>query len=144
MMDLSSLNLGMIASYYYISYSTVEHFSSLLNPKTKMKSLLEILSSASEYAQLPIRPGEEESIRRLINHQRFSFENGKLTDPDLKANALLQAFFSSHTVVGNLSADQREVLLSASRLLQEMVDVSSSSGWHCLALHTMEVSQMVT
>ncbi|PIA32529.1 hypothetical protein AQUCO_04400019v1 [Aquilegia coerulea] len=143
-MDLSPLNLGMIASYYYISYTTIERFSSLLNPKTKMKGLLEILSSASEYAQLPIRPGEEESIRRLINHQRFSFENRKLTDPDVKANALLQAHFSRHTVKGNLAADQQEVLLSASRLLQAMVDVISSSGWLNLALLTMEVSQMVT
>ncbi|KAF5201016.1 Dexh-box atp-dependent rna helicase dexh12, partial [Thalictrum thalictroides] len=143
-MNLSPLNLGMIASYYYISCITIERFSSLLNPKTKMKGLLEILSSASEYAQLLTRPGEEESIRRLINHQRFSFENGKLTDPDVKANALLQAHFSRHTVVGNLAVDQREVLLSASRLLQAIVDVISSSGWLSLALIAMEVSQMVT
>ncbi|KAF9624234.1 hypothetical protein IFM89_008969 [Coptis chinensis] len=143
-MDLSPLNLGMIASYYYISYTTIERFSSSLNPKTKMKGLLEILSSASEYAQLPMRPGEEEMIRRLIKHQRFSFENRKLTDPDVKANALLQAHFSRQTVVGNLAADQREVLLSASRLLQAVVDVISSNGWLNLALLAMEVSQMVT
>jgi pre-mRNA-splicing helicase BRR2 len=46
-MDLSPLNLGMIASCYYISYTTIERFSSSLTPKTKMKGLLEILSSAS-------------------------------------------------------------------------------------------------
>ena len=78
-MDLSPSNLGLIASYYYISYTTTERFSSSLTSKTKMKGLLEILASASEYAQLPIRPGEEEVVRRLINHQRFSFENPKCT-----------------------------------------------------------------
>ncbi|XP_042508721.1 DExH-box ATP-dependent RNA helicase DExH12-like [Macadamia integrifolia] len=143
-MDLSPLNLGMIASYYYISYTTIERFSSSLTSKTKMKGLLEILASASEYAELPIRPGEEELIRKLINHQRFAFENPKCTDPHVKANALLQAYFSRHTVVGNLASDQREVLLSASRLLQAMVDVISSNGWLSLALLAMEVSQMVT
>ncbi|XP_057451214.1 DExH-box ATP-dependent RNA helicase DExH12-like [Lotus japonicus] len=143
-MDLSPLNLGMIASYYYISYTTIERFSSSLTSKTKMKGLLEVLSSASEYAQLPIRPGEEEVVRRLINHQRFSFENPKVTDPHVKANALLQAHFSRQSVGGNLSLDQREVLLSSSRLLQAMVDVISSSGWLSLALLAMEVSQMVT
>ncbi|GAB4837622.1 DExH-box ATP-dependent RNA helicase DExH12 [Ancistrocladus abbreviatus] len=143
-MDLSPLNLGMIASYYYISYTTIERFSSSLSPKTKMKGLLEILASASEYAQLPIRPGEEELIRRLINHQRFSFENPKYTDPHVKANVLLQAHFSRHPVGGNMASDQREVLLSASRLLQAMVDVISSNGWLSLALLAMEVSQMVT
>ncbi|GLU00131.1 hypothetical protein SLE2022_175230 [Rubroshorea leprosula] len=143
-MDLSPLNLGMIASYYYISYTTIERFSSSLTPKTKMKGLLEILASASEYAQLPIRPGEEEVLRKLINHQRFSFENPRCTDPHVKANALLQAHFSRQHVGGNLALDQREMLLSASRLLQAMVDVISSNGWLSLALLAMELSQMVT
>ncbi|XP_050210373.1 DExH-box ATP-dependent RNA helicase DExH12-like [Mercurialis annua] len=143
-MDLSPLNLGMIASYYYISYTTIERFSSSLASKTRMKGLLEILASASEYAQLPIRPGEEEVLRRLINHQRFSFENPRYSDPHVKANVMLQAHFSRHAVGGNLALDQREVLLSASRLLQAMVDVISSSGWLSLALLAMEVSQMVT
>ncbi|KAG8632236.1 DExH-box ATP-dependent RNA helicase DExH12 [Manihot esculenta] len=142
--DLSPLNLGMIASYYYISYTTIERFSSSLTPKTKMKGLLEILASASEYALLPIRPGEEEVLRRLINHQRFSFENPRYADPHVKANVLLQAHFSRQSVGGNLALDQREVLLSASRLLQAMVDVISSNGWLSLALLAMEVSQMVT
>ncbi|KAG6648198.1 hypothetical protein I3843_07G129200 [Carya illinoinensis] len=143
-MDLTPSNLGMIASYYYISYTTIERFSSSLTSKTKMKGLLEILSSATEYALLPVRPGEEDVVRRLINHQRFSFENPKCTDPHVKANALLQAHFSRQTVGGNLASDQREVLLSASRLLQAMVDVISSNGWLSLALLAMEISQMVT
>ncbi|WCJ30807.1 U5 small nuclear ribonucleoprotein helicase putative [Euphorbia peplus] len=143
-MDLSPLNLGMIASYYYISYDTIERFSSSLTPKTKMKGLLDILASASEYAQIPIRPGEEEKLRRLINHQRFSFENPRLTDPHVKANVLLQAHFSRQSVGGTLALDQQEVLLSASRLLQAMVDVISSDGWLNLALIAMESSQMVT
>ncbi|XP_062161026.1 DExH-box ATP-dependent RNA helicase DExH12-like [Alnus glutinosa] len=143
-MDLSPSNLGLIASYYYISYTTIERFSSSLTSKTKMKGLLEILASASEYAQIPIRPGEEEAVRRLINHQRFSFENPKCTDPHVKANALLQAHFARQTLGGNLSSDQREVLLSATRLLQAMVDVISSNGWLNLALLAMEVCQMVT
>ncbi|KAL0440541.1 UNVERIFIED_CONTAM: DExH-box ATP-dependent RNA helicase DExH12 [Sesamum latifolium] len=141
---LSPLNLGMIASYYYISYTTIERFSSSLTSKTKLKGLLEILASASEYEQLPIRPGEEELIRRLIHHQRFSFENPKYTDPNVKANALLQAHFSRQTIGGNLASDQQEVLIFASRLLQAMVDVISSNGWLNLALLAMEVSQMVT
>ncbi|KAG6487258.1 DExH-box ATP-dependent RNA helicase DExH12-like [Zingiber officinale] len=143
-MYLKPLNLGLIASYYYISYTTIERFSSSITSKTKMKGLLDILASATEYAQLPIRPGEEELIRKLINHQKFSFENPKCTDPHVKANALLQAHFSRHTVVGNLAADQREVLLSAHRLLQAMVDVISSNGWLSLALSAMDLSQMVT
>ncbi|XP_070055782.1 DExH-box ATP-dependent RNA helicase DExH12-like [Nicotiana tomentosiformis] len=141
---LSPLNLGMIASYYYISYTTIERFSSSLTSKTKLKGLLEILASASEYKRLPIRPGEEELTRRLINHQRFSFRNPKYTDPHTKANALLQAHFSRQVLGGNLASDQQQVLLSAIRLLQAMVDVISRNKWLSLALLAMEVSQMLT
>ena len=112
--------------------------------KTKLKGLLEILASASEYSQLPIRPGEEETIRKLINHQRFSVDKPKYTDPHVKENALLQAYFSRHVIAGNLALDQREVLLSSSRLLQAMVDVISSNGWLNPALAAMELTQMVT
>ena len=35
--DVSALNLGMIAAYYYIRYTTIELFNSSLNEKTKIK-----------------------------------------------------------------------------------------------------------
>ncbi|EPS72238.1 hypothetical protein M569_02516, partial [Genlisea aurea] len=139
---LSPSNLGMIASYYYIGYTTIERFSSSLTAKTKLKGLLEILASASEFEELPMRPGEEELLRRLINHQRFSLE--KSTKLNVKANALLQAHFSRRPIGGNLASDQQQVLIYASRLLQAMVDVISSNGWLSLALLAMELSQMVT
>lgn len=36
-MDTQPLNLGMIAAYYYINYTTIEVFSMSLQPKTKIK-----------------------------------------------------------------------------------------------------------
>ena len=57
-MDLSPLNLGMIAAYYYISYTTIELFSSSLTARTKLKGLLDIITSASELDDLPLRPGQ--------------------------------------------------------------------------------------
>ena len=50
-MDVSPLNLGMIAAYYNISYVTVEVFTLSLKATTKLKGLLEIVSSTeSSYA----------------------------------------------------------------------------------------------
>ncbi|PRQ41549.1 putative RNA helicase [Rosa chinensis] len=134
----------IILSTFQSFYSPIERFNSSLTSKTKMKGLLEILAHASGYSQLSIRPGEEEVIRRLINHHRFSFENPNFTDPHVKANALLQAHFARHHVAGDLSLDQLEVLLSASRLLHAIFDVLASNGWLNLSLIAMEVSQMVT
>ncbi|KAL6287766.1 hypothetical protein ACE6H2_012156 [Prunus campanulata] len=143
-MKLSPLVLGLAASYFYISYSTVDLFESCLIPQTRMKGLVEILAQASEYSQLPIRSGEEEVVRRLIKHQRFSLQNPKCTEPHVKANALLQAHFSRQLVGENLILDQQEVILSASRLVPAMVDIICNHGWLSLAILVMELSQMMT
>eukprot|EP00271_Cylindrocystis_brebissonii_P012705 TRINITY_DN317_c0_g1_i1.p1 TRINITY_DN317_c0_g1~~TRINITY_DN317_c0_g1_i1.p1 ORF type:complete len:2233 (-),score=420.67 TRINITY_DN317_c0_g1_i1:1930-8628(-) len=143
-MDLEPLNLGMIAAYYYIGYTTIELFASSLTQKTKLKGLLEILTSASEFSSLPVRPGEEETLRKMSNHQRFGLDNPKFGDPHVKANVLLQSHFARYPVQGPLAQDQRAILLDAPRLLQAMVDVVSSSGWLGPALAAMELSQCVT
>ena len=48
-MELLPLNLGIIASYYYISYATLDNFAKTLNPNAKMRQLIEILASANEF-----------------------------------------------------------------------------------------------
>lgn len=115
--SVAPANLGLIATYYYsTNYTTVECFRSSLTSKTKLKGLLEIMASASEHEQqLTVRPGEEELIRRLIDHQRFSFENSKIIGPSEKANALLQAHFLRQTIGGDLLTDQKEVVRSTRR-----------------------------
>lgn len=36
-MDLEALNMGMIASFYYVTYTTIELFASSLTAKTKLR-----------------------------------------------------------------------------------------------------------
>jgi pre-mRNA-splicing helicase BRR2 len=142
--QLVPLNLGIIAGYYYISYTTMELFAASLTAKTKLKGVLEVLCAASEFAALPMRPGEEETVRRILTHAHLAVEDLRSNDPASKANALLQAHFSRRQVGGDLALDQRRVLLDASRLLQAIADVISSSGWLAPALAAMELSQMVS
>ena len=66
-MDTTPLNLGMIAAYYYINYTTIELFSLSLTPKTKMKGIIEIISAAAEYSSLPVRHHEENILKQLSN-----------------------------------------------------------------------------
>lgn len=142
--ELLPLNLGMIAAYYYISYTTMELFAASLTAKTKLKGVLEILSAAAEYAHLPLRPGEEEAVRRLLLHAPLTLEGAKPTEPSAKANALLQAHLSRRPVAGDLALDQKAVLLDAPRLLQALVDCVASSGWLAPALAAMELCQLLT
>jgi hypothetical protein len=52
--------------------------------------LLEIISAASEFDSLPVRPGEEVLVERLLAHAPVAVDKPKYTDPHTKANALLQ------------------------------------------------------
>lgn len=147
-MDLQPLNLGMIASYYYINYTTIELFSLSLTSKTKIRGLLEIISSAAEYSELCIRHREENIIKALANkvpHKPTSASGAvKYNDPHVKAHVLLQAHLSRTQLPQELQQDTQLVLTKAIRLIQACVDVVSSSGWLSPAVAAMELAQMVT
>eukprot|EP01138_Halocafeteria_seosinensis_P016461 gb/GECG01016792.1/.p1 GENE.gb/GECG01016792.1/~~gb/GECG01016792.1/.p1 ORF type:complete len:2228 (+),score=336.86 gb/GECG01016792.1/:1-6684(+) len=143
-MDTKPLNLGMIAAYYYIRYTTIEVFASSIGSKTKLKGLLEILSHASEYSEIPVRHGEENLLRNFAAHLPVSIMRiDSYTDPHVKANILLQAHFSRKPLPTDMRGDQSQVLTSAISLLQALVDVVASSGWLKPAIAAMELSQMV-
>jgi len=141
-LEVSPLNLGMIASYYYIAYTTIELFASSLQPSTKLKGLIEILASASEYDLLPMRHREDDALAKLAIHCSQKLDNPRWTDPHTKANLLLQCHFSRREVSRELARDLHEVLDKSTRLIQAMVDVLSSSGWLSPALAAMELCQM--
>jgi pre-mRNA-splicing helicase BRR2 len=141
--DLAPLNLGMIASYYYIQYTTIELFASSITAKTKVKGVVEILAAASEFARLTIRNGEEQLLQRTAKHLPNALpEQAKWEDPATKALVLLQAHFSRFTLSNDLAGDLAVVLGDCIKLLQALVDVISSYGWLRPALAAMEVSQM--
>ena len=141
--DLSPLNLGMIASYYYIEYTTIELFASSVTAKTKVKGVVEILAASSEFAHLTIRQGEEQQLQRVSRHLPHQVpEQVKWEDPSTKALVLLQAHFSRFTLSNDLASDLDVILADSSKLLQALVDVVSSHGWLRPALAVMEVAQM--
>lgn len=142
--DLGPLNLGMIASYYYIQYTTVEIFAASLAAKTKMKGVLEILSSSSEFSMLTIRQGEDKQLEQLINHLPYALIEGvKLDDPISKVFILLQSHFSRVSLSIDLNIDLKLILELSVKLLQALIDVISSQGWLKPAIAAMELSQMI-
>ena len=142
--DLGPLNLGMIASYYYIQYTTVEIFAASLAAKTKMKGVLEILSSSSEFSMLTIRQGEDKQLEQLVNHLPYALIEGiKLDDPISKVFILLQCHFSRVSLSIDLNIDLKYILELSVKLLQALIDVISSQGWLKPAIAAMELSQMI-
>ncbi|XP_017773161.1 PREDICTED: putative U5 small nuclear ribonucleoprotein 200 kDa helicase [Nicrophorus vespilloides] len=147
-MDCLPLNLGMIAAYYYINYTTIEMFSLSLSSKTKIRGLIEIISSAAEYEDVPVRHHEDNLLRtlsqRLPNKLNSSAGPPKYNDPHNKTNLLLQAHLCRLQLGAELQGDTEVILAKAIRLIQACVDVLSSNGWLSPAVAAMELAQMVT
>ncbi|KAL7998004.1 putative Sec63 domain, RNA helicase HrpA, immunoglobulin E-set, C2 domain superfamily [Plasmopara halstedii] len=143
---LVPLNLGMIAAYYYIKYTTIELFACSLKADSKMRALLIILSSASEFSDLPSRHGEDKKLETLAKHLKFPVAaGGDYGQAHVKTNVLLQVHFSKQHdhLSPALRQDLNFILRHAIRLLHAMVDVISSNGWLKPALAAMDLAQMV-
>ncbi|KAJ3033781.1 DEIH-box ATPase [Rhizophlyctis rosea] len=141
--DVSPLNLGMIAAYYYINYVTIEVFSMSLNAKTKLRGLLQIISAAAEFEDVPIRHQEDRVLKAIYDRVPVKAETPNWNDPHFKTNILLQTHFSRLELTPDLASDQKEILTKVVRLIQACVDVISSNGWLGPGLAAMEMSQMV-
>ncbi|GAA5834693.1 hypothetical protein JCM9279_007084 [Rhodotorula babjevae] len=141
-MDVSALNLGMIAAYYNINYVTVDIFSMSLTEKTKLKGLLEIVSSAQEFENIPIRHHEDQLLRKVYDRVPVKLANVDYESPHFKTNVLLQAHFSRLNLPADLAADQALILSRVLNLLAAAVDVLSSNAY-LNAVGAMELSQMV-
>uniref|UniRef100_A0A8B9LIR2 U5 small nuclear ribonucleoprotein 200 kDa helicase n=1 Tax=Astyanax mexicanus TaxID=7994 RepID=A0A8B9LIR2_ASTMX len=136
-MDVAPLNLGMIAAYYYINYTTIEK---------EMDELPILLNRDiyAEYKNIPIRHHEDTLLRQLAQKVPHKLNSPKFNDPHVKTNLLLQAHLSRMQLSAELQSDTEEILSKAVRLIQACVDVLSSNGWLSPALAAMELAQMVT
>lgn len=141
-MDVSALNLGMIAAYYNISYITVEVYTLSLKERTKLKGLLEVVSSSAEFESIPIRRHEDVVLKRIYDRVPVKLDQVNYDAPHFKTFLLLQAHFSRLQLPPDLAADQILVLEKVLNLLSACVDVMSSNAW-LSALGAMDLSQMV-
>ena len=51
--------LGRIASYYYLSHTTVKHLQDTLHEDISLAELLQALVDSTEFAELPVRHNED-------------------------------------------------------------------------------------
>ena len=81
-----------------------------LNDKTKLKGLLEILSAAAEYENLPIRHKEDALLRQLSSRVPLKLPHARYNDPHVKTNLLIQAHLSRLQLSAELQSDTEEIL----------------------------------
>lgn len=112
-----------------------------LNERTKLKGLLEVVSSASEFEDVPIRHHEDILLKRIYDRSPVKLESQDYESPHFKTFVLLQAHFSRMVLPADLASDQAMILGRVIGLLSACVDVMSSSAY-LSALGAMDLSQM--
>lgn len=112
-----------------------------LSERTKLKGLLEIVSSASEFEEVPIRHHEDIVLKRIYDRCPVKLETQDYESPHFKTFILLQAHFSRMGLPADLASDQTVILTKVISLLSACVDVMSSNAY-LSALGAMDLSQM--
>lgn len=103
------VNMTTFVTFYHFSLNS-ELFSMSLNNKTKLKGLLEILSSAAEYEGIPIRHKEDSLLRQLATRVPLKLPQARYNDPHVKTNLLIQAHLSRLQLSAELQSDTEEIL----------------------------------
>ena len=140
--SISPLNAAMIAAYYNISFITMQTFLLSLTAKTRLRGLLEIVTSATEFESIQMRRHEDHILRRIYDRVPIKMSEPTYDSPHFKAFVLLQAHFSRLQLPIDLAKDQEVIVGKILNLLSACVDVLSSEG-HINAMTAMEMSQMV-
>eukprot|EP00915_Cephaloidophora_sp_WS-2016_P003244 GHVH01004364.1.p1 GENE.GHVH01004364.1~~GHVH01004364.1.p1 ORF type:complete len:2220 (+),score=424.86 GHVH01004364.1:55-6660(+) len=143
-MDLSPLNLGLIAAFYYVDHSTVEVFHGSSGPNDKKKKILDMISAAAEFEFLPLRSGEGSFIRGIaVDVLGIPVDLEFDFNPHAKALALINAHLRRVELTSDMEQDAKWAVAVAHRLLQALVDVLASSSWYSPAIIAMELCQMI-
>ena len=140
--SVSPLNPAMIAAYYNINFITMQTFLLSLTARTKLKGLLEIVTSATEFETIQTRRHETHLLRRIYDRCPVKMTDPQFDSTHFKAFVLLQAHFSRLSLPIDLSKDQEQIVTRVLPLLSACIDVLSSEG-HLNATSAMEMSQMV-
>ena len=140
--SVTPLNAAMIAAYYNISFITIQTFLLSLTGRSKLKGILEIVTSATEFESIQIRRHEDHILRRVYDRVPVKMAQPAYESPHFKAFVLLQAHFSRMVLPIDLAKDQEIILSKVLNLLSGCVDVLSSEG-HLNAMSAMEMSQMI-
>lgn len=140
---ITATDLGKIASYYYISHSSVRDYDKQLRPHFSEIELFRIFATSEEFKYIPVRREEKIELQKLMESAPIPV-NEAVDDPLAKVNILLQAYISKLRLDGfALMADMVYVVQSAGRLFRAMYDLALRRKWSRLAKTLLDISKMI-
>lgn len=141
---VQSTFLGQVASLYYLKYKTMETFSSGLVRDMDVRNIINVLSNASEYDELPVRHNEDNLNAEMLPLIRFAPPMHLVDKPNCKAEILIQSHLSRLVLpVSDYITDTRTVLDNSMRILQAIIDIAAENCWWKTCYSVMRTIQSI-
>ncbi|XP_012272228.1 activating signal cointegrator 1 complex subunit 3 [Orussus abietinus] len=122
--DLSSTDLGRIASHYYLKYDTIEIFNELAKPIMTEAEILGMISRSQEFEQLKVRDEEMDELDNLCRDYCEVVPQGGAENVHGKVNILIQTYLSRGRVNSfSLLSDQAYITQNAVRICRALFEV---------------------
>jgi len=138
------VSLGFLASYYYISHETINFFDKNINENLSIMSLIDILSKAKEFNEVPVRHNEDNYNEGLAKICPYPVNKKTLDSPNTKTNLLFQAHFSRLPMpIRDYITDMKLVLDSSIRIIHAMIELAKEKGFLNITINLMYVMQMI-
>lgn len=128
---LSPTTLGALASFYYVSHTTVGFFSRSISSGLEpgVCEVARMLCDAAEFAEVPVRHNEDILNETLAEKCPWPLNGADTSSSHVKAWLLVQAHMCGAKLpIADYSNDTRGVLDNASRVLSALMDVAASCG----------------
>lgn len=135
--------IGRIASYYYISHSSMSTYNQHLKPTMTLIDLFRVFALSAEFKLVSVRQEEKMELSKLLERVPIPVKEG-MDEPTAKINVLLQSYISQLKLDGfALMADMVYVTQSAGRILRAIFEICLKRGWAGLARKALDVCKMV-
>ncbi|KAJ3128871.1 DEIH-box ATPase [Nowakowskiella sp. JEL0407] len=137
------LELGRIASHYYISYQSMLTYKNHLKPTNTIMDLFRIFALSEEFKFIPVREEEKLELSKLLERVPIPVKE-YVEEPVAKINVLLQAYISQLKLEGfALMSDMVYITQSASRILRAIFEICLKQGWAQLSRKALDLCKMV-
>ncbi|PLW26206.1 hypothetical protein PCASD_23670 [Puccinia coronata f. sp. avenae] len=140
---ISTLELGKIASYYYVTNTSMLTYNQYLQHTMTLIELFRVFAASDEFKYVPTRPQEKQELAKLLEKVPIPVKES-VGDPSAKINVLLQAYISRLPLAGfALMADMVYVTQSAGRILRALFEICLKRGWARLTHQALDLCKMV-
>lgn len=140
---VSPTPLGRIASFCYVSATSMNSFGCNITNAMQDSDLFRVFSLSSEFSQIAVRADEQSQLRELIENAPIAVRESRYT-PLAKINILLQCYISRKSLEGlPLMSEIGYIKDSAQRILRALYEICVYKEVGRTARQFLELYQMV-